>query len=106
MAMAALNNVLVHSALLPIPKNDAHVAFAAGADPNPALAKSPPANAPATSAPDIFRFVFTILGAIMWYPNPEENDHVNNTGDYAAMAWIVRGNNTFVKSRANPNRAR
>ena len=37
-ATATLNNVLVQSALLPIPKKDAQVAFAVGADPNPALA--------------------------------------------------------------------
>jgi hypothetical protein len=41
MATATLNNVLVQSALLPMPKNDAHVAFAAGADPNPAFANNP-----------------------------------------------------------------
>ena len=62
--MATLNSVLVHSALLPIPKNDAQVAFAVGADPNPALANNPLAMAPATRAPVILRGEFTLLSAI------------------------------------------
>jgi len=33
-ATATLNSVLLQSALLPIPKNDAQVAFAVGANPN------------------------------------------------------------------------
>ena len=53
MATATLNNVLVQSALLPIPKNDAHVAFAVGADPNPALANNPLAGAGDEGASDL-----------------------------------------------------
>ena len=59
MAMEALNNVLVQSALMPIPKIDAQVAFAVGANPNPALANNPLVTAQATRAPAILRGEFT-----------------------------------------------
>ena len=72
-AMATLNNVLVQSALLPIPKNDAQVAFAVGADPNPALANNPLATAPATRAPAILRGEFTMLSAINCCSNHDKN---------------------------------
>ena len=44
MAREPLNNVLVQSGLLPIPKIDAQVAFAVGANPNP-VAPTPKATA-------------------------------------------------------------
>ncbi|MUL49665.1 hypothetical protein FZI85_23795 [Mycobacterium sp. CBMA293] len=63
MAKATLNSVLVQSALLPIPKNDAQVAFAVGADANPALPNTPPATAPATRALVILERDCSILSA-------------------------------------------
>lgn len=44
-----MTRVLLHCAVLPIPKNDAQVAFAGGADPNPAVASAPAAIAPTTT---------------------------------------------------------
>ena len=73
MAREPLNNVLVHSALLPIPKIDAQVAFAVGANPNPALANNPLATAPATRAPAILRGEFTMLSAINCCSNHVKN---------------------------------
>jgi hypothetical protein len=61
MAKAALNNVLLQSALLPIPNIDTHDALAGGADPSPALANNPPATTPATSAPVAVRRESTVF---------------------------------------------
>src|SRR6478672_3086170 len=68
-AKEALNNVLVHAAPPPMPKIDAQVAFAVGADPNPALTNNPLATAPATRAPVILRCEFTMLTAIICCSN-------------------------------------
>jgi hypothetical protein len=46
-----LNGVLEQSALFPIPKKDAQLAFAVGADPSAAPASTAPAVAPAASTP-------------------------------------------------------
>ncbi|WP_158423565.1 hypothetical protein [Mycobacterium sp. EPa45] len=43
-AIAILVGLLVHWAVLPTPKNEAHVALAAGADPSPAEASAPAVN--------------------------------------------------------------
>ena len=48
-AIAMATGVLLHCAVLPIPKNDAQVASAGGADPNPAAASAPAAIAPTTT---------------------------------------------------------
>ncbi|WP_174400033.1 hypothetical protein [Mycolicibacterium sphagni] len=50
-AMAMLNGVLEQSALFPIPKKDAQLAFAVGADPSAAPASSPVAATPAARTP-------------------------------------------------------
>src|SRR4051794_3237387 len=65
MAMAALKNALVQSTLFPMPKKDAHVAFAVGANPNAAVAHRPLVTAPATRAPASLRGEFAALGAII-----------------------------------------
>jgi hypothetical protein len=61
MAIATLVGVLVQSPPLLMPKNDAQVAWAAGADPNPAVA-----NAPAVSAPSSIAPVNFVLIAVPW----------------------------------------
>ena len=61
------------SGLLPIPKIDAQVAFAVGANPNPALANNPLVTAPATRAPAILRGEFTMLSAIICCSNHDKN---------------------------------
>jgi hypothetical protein len=68
MAKEALNNVLVQPVPKERPKIDPHVAFAAGADPNPALANNPLAIALATSAPAILRCEFTLLTGTICSP--------------------------------------
>ena len=73
MAREPLNNVLVQSGLPPRPKIDAQVAFAVGANPNPALANNPLAAAPATRAPAILRGEFTMLSAIIFCSNHVKN---------------------------------
>jgi hypothetical protein len=71
--------VLVQSALLPIPKDDAHVAFAVGADPKPTLANNQLATAPATSMPGILRDGLTMLGAsiLLLQPRRERLDAIS-----------------------------
>ena len=64
-AKATPNSELLHSAAPPIPKNDAQVAFAVGANPNPALATNALVTAPATRPPAILRGEFTMLRAII-----------------------------------------
>jgi hypothetical protein len=61
--MAQVNRLLVHSALLPIPKNDAQVAFAVGA--NPVAANNPLVTVAATRAPVILRGEWTLLVVVI-----------------------------------------
>jgi hypothetical protein len=96
MATATLNNVLEQSALLPIPKNDAHVAFAVGADPNSALANKPLAKAPATRAPVILRDELTMLGAFICCSNHDGNA---STPPVKSSAPRVALGSTFLSNR-------
>ena len=65
MATATLNNVLVQSGLLPIPKTDAQVAFAVGAEPKPAPANNTACHGARDEGAGILRDEFTLLNAIM-----------------------------------------
>ena len=72
-AKEALNNVLVQPVPLARPKIDTQVAFAVGADPNPALANIPLVTAPATRAPAILRGEFTMLSAMIFCSIHDKN---------------------------------
>ncbi|WP_167104674.1 hypothetical protein [Mycobacterium sp. DL592] len=57
--MATPNSVLLQSGPVLRPQNEAHEAWAAGADPNPAAAKTPAVTAPIVSA--LVNFVLVMV---------------------------------------------
>jgi hypothetical protein len=100
-AREPLNNVLVQSGLLPIPKTDAQVAFAVGANPNPALANNPLVTAPATRAPAILRGEFTLLSATIYCSIHDENASIPLVAAprYYTTLRIALANLRFSESR-------